>query len=535
MRHRDAPPGSPPRPPAPAVVGPVDRRSGRPRGRAPGLGSGSALVLMLLCAVGCDAWGTRWLEPGAEIISSDPLHLDVELLGRVPLDAVLPSDLQPTPDGGFAVLDGYARRILRFAGDGQGSGPALVLGGAGRPVRMAMEGDGTIWVTVPGTAAEPGALQRIGAQGGLLEEVALPVPARSGPVAAARLEGGMVVSDRTGRVLRFEPGVGAGWVVQAAEDGSPLGPVVDLAPDGAGGLLLVEPGRGRVLGLSDAGVVSARLDRAGPWVGSLLQPKSAAAGPGGVLLVADSALASVQAFTEEGAALGPLSVLGELLRIDHPVAIRTVGESTWAVLAAGTPEVLLLRIELSELARARAEAGPRRLRRMLAPADRGELCVQCHDGFVRDSRAVWDPDRPGHPVGVPAPATAPDALKLDADGRIACRTCHSPHAPPAPPMGGSPLRGSGAALVQHRDREGVYLRLTTRGDALCAACHEGAEHGGLDALVPREPGGRAGQGHRAGRELRASLSARRGAGAAGASGCLGCHAAHGGRGQTLLR
>jgi predicted CXXCH cytochrome family protein len=54
-----------------------------------------------------------------------------------------------------------------------------------------------------------------------------------------------------------------------------------------------------------------------------------------------------------------------------------------------------------------------------------QMCVVCHS-----ARNVASSDLGSHPVGVPIPGgdfQPPAALELDANGEVACMTCHSPH------------------------------------------------------------------------------------------------------------
>ena len=475
----------------------------------------------LLLAAGCSTKDVlEALEGQAPLgIAEDGLAVPVTVEAVIRTGAVVPTDLQGDGAGGFVVLDGWGRRLLAWDSAGRPAGVVQGSSAWGHPTRFA-PWDGGWLLADPGAADAPGGLVSISATGavrGLLS----PSPA---PLALAPFDGGLLVADRQAGLLRCDASATRCDEVTVA---TPAPLLSDLAVAGDGALLLAEPLAARVHagpldGLEEFGGL-------GQHVGAMGQPKGVASAQGAVL-VADSALGVVQLLDRRGRALGPLVADGELLRFDHPVAVRVLAPDRWAVLAAGSGEVSLLRVDPEAIAARIAAPHARRLRTHLPIAEPGERasCLQCHDGFVLDSRAAWDPSLAHHPVGEVPDRPLPAFFTLDEEGRIACRTCHAPH---------GTVDLDDALAVEEPKARASLVRHASAGmtrldrDALCVPCHEGAAHGGLSRMGGLVTGI---AGHPVGGELQSLLDARPGE-AAAAGGCLGCHAPHGASSDPLLR
>jgi len=91
------------------------------------------------------------------------------------------------------------------------------------------------------------------------------------------------------------------------------------------------------------------------------------------------------------------------------------------------------------------------------------MCFSCHDGYVMDSRAMWEGGYRGHRLGMPPP---PDMVipelggtpefKLNEDGNVYCGTCHSAHR--------SEAEGAPAKIEP-------FMRQSADGGNICTACH----------------------------------------------------------------
>ncbi len=62
------------------------------------------------------------------------------------------------------------------------------------------------------------------------------------------------------------------------------------------------------------------------------------------------------------------------------------------------------------------------------------ICFSCHDGFVLDSRFLWEENKHAHPVGqkpsnkIKIPLVeGKNLFPLNEDGRMYCGTCHTAH------------------------------------------------------------------------------------------------------------
>jgi len=85
-----------------------------------------------------------------------------------------------------------------------------------------------------------------------------------------------------------------------------------------------------------------------------------------------------------------------------------------------------------------------------------EMCLSCHDGSVRDSRAEICND-PVHRIGVRPSRRViiPEKFPLDANGAMQCTTCHTPH----------------AAAVQGDSLVDFFLRAPNPNSSFCTQCH----------------------------------------------------------------
>jgi len=99
------------------------------------------------------------------------------------------------------------------------------------------------------------------------------------------------------------------------------------------------------------------------------------------------------------------------------------------------------------------------------------MCFSCHDGFVLESRFLWEDNKHSHPVGnkpsekinIPL-VKGKKILPLNDDGRVYCGTCHSAH-----------------GVSWDQKKTAVFMRLENENGQLCMACHtdkvKGPKHG----------------------------------------------------------
>lgn len=89
------------------------------------------------------------------------------------------------------------------------------------------------------------------------------------------------------------------------------------------------------------------------------------------------------------------------------------------------------------------------------------MCFSCHDGFVLDSRFVWQNRQNFHPIGVkPSNKVQIPTLEgklifpLNVDGNVYCGTCHSAHG------------------VEWGNKDApVFMRMKNIDSAMCMSCH----------------------------------------------------------------
>lgn len=140
-----------------------------------------------------------------------------------------------------------------------------------------------------------------------------------------------------------------------------------------------------------------------------------------------------------------------------------------------------------------------------------DMCLSCHDGFVKDSRSIWKQGHQGHPIGMlpssrierPVAGNEP-VFPMNDDGRMYCGTCHSPHnhssaKSTAPPFMRVDLNNGGLCLSCHSDKNGVAdsdhaspssLRRPApdyTGRGVCTRCHVAHDAQG-PVMWAREPG-----------------------------------------------
>lgn len=499
------------------------------------------LALVTLALTSC--------APEEVTLTDEPAHLDVTDVWELKLDARLPTDIQPTADGGFVVLDGYNGRALRFGAD---HAPAGTLGGTpdwGRPVRMAPSSAGGWWLADPGDDDDQGALVRVD-DAGAVQQVVVPWLAEAGaapwePVAVREQGKWLVVADRTGRIGWLDTATGqVDHLVQKDVDDEKIGLVTDLVPLAGDALLAVDALGPKVHHLDASGKPTRFFGRWGLWAGSLFKPRSAAHVMDDVTLVADSYLGAVQAFDDAGRFLGEPARDGVALRFQHPLAVRAVGADTYVVLDAMAATVTGFRLPASVAIDALRADPTRALRVPLKEPDAdsaaghgGRMCLECHDGFVNDDREVWDPALGHHPVDMKPEGPVPAFFPLDEHGDIVCSTCHSPHGVvDLEAAMGTVDAEARLQLVRHQQVGEAFTRLTRGDSALCVACHGDAAHENVLQEM-----GLPGKGHPTGPALAQALVAR--GEAMGADGlpaslrtdCLGCHAPHGAVGEKLGR
>ena len=99
------------------------------------------------------------------------------------------------------------------------------------------------------------------------------------------------------------------------------------------------------------------------------------------------------------------------------------------------------------------------------------MCFSCHDGFVLDSRFLWEENKHAHPVGqkpsekIHIPTIDGKIIfPLNNEGRMYCGTCHSAH-----------------GVDWDQQNTAIFMRVKNENGQLCMACHgdktKGPEHG----------------------------------------------------------
>lgn len=99
------------------------------------------------------------------------------------------------------------------------------------------------------------------------------------------------------------------------------------------------------------------------------------------------------------------------------------------------------------------------------------VCFSCHDGFVLESRFLWEENRHAHPVGkkpsdrISIPIVdGKNLFPLNDDGKIYCGSCHTAH-----------------GVDWNQQKTAVFMRVANENGQLCMACHKektrGPDHG----------------------------------------------------------
>lgn len=469
---------------------------------------------------------------------------------KVKVDAVLPTDIEAQPDGGFLVMDGYKGRALRYGTDRALAGALGDVASWGHPLRLAAAKDGGFWATDPA-----GRLLHVGQDGLIVATLSTPKTAAPPegdtrvspdaqhaiePIALVDLGDQLVVSDREGEISWLDSKTGASVrTVKEGLDGEKFTLITDLVATEDGHLLATDAIGARVHTISTDGKVINSFGRLGDWVGYMKQPKSVLPLGGGAIAVADSELGVVQVFDAHGSARGAIEVGDDILRLEHPMALERGKDGSLLVLESGTSTVWSLTVDERSLAASLSGPPKRWLRVALVATDanpaqeEGQRCLQCHDGMLNDSRHVWDPDLKAHPVNVKPEHDVPKFFPLDDQGRLACITCHSPHGASTLAEVEQVQQGADhTALIPHDAGDEPFLRVGRRDSSLCVACHTSAAHEDALAALGLGTGG-----HPTGKALVAAL-AKRGKDAQidpNQEQCLTCHAVHGATGDHLTR
>ncbi|RMF95786.1 MAG: hypothetical protein D6727_09910 [Gammaproteobacteria bacterium] len=136
------------------------------------------------------------------------------------------------------------------------------------------------------------------------------------------------------------------------------------------------------------------------------------------------------------------------------------------------------------------------------------MCFSCHDGYVMDSRSLWQADSHAHPLGMAPSAKirrpevdGEPVFPMNEDGRMYCGSCHSPH-------------NHEAATKAAPD----FMRVDLKTGDLCLACHTDKVTVLRTDHVPRS-----------------SRRKRRPADFTSKGPCARCHIAHNAQGPLLWR
>ena len=91
-----------------------------------------------------------------------------------------------------------------------------------------------------------------------------------------------------------------------------------------------------------------------------------------------------------------------------------------------------------------------------------EMCMSCHDGSVKDSRARMINGN-GHKTNMAPPANMkiPKVFPLDEDGKVQCATCHTAHGVPSGP----------------HSHDTIFMRISNKDSAMCLKCHPDKDGG----------------------------------------------------------
>ena len=103
-----------------------------------------------------------------------------------------------------------------------------------------------------------------------------------------------------------------------------------------------------------------------------------------------------------------------------------------------------------------------------------DMCFSCHDGFVLESRSLWEPGKHAHPVGqkpsdkISIPIVdGKNLFPLNEEGRMYCGTCHTAHG------------------VDWDDKESaIFMRARNVDGELCMGCHKDKTKGAKTGSHP---------------------------------------------------
>jgi predicted CXXCH cytochrome family protein len=228
-------------------------------------------------------------------------------------------------------------------------------------------------------------------------------------------------------LLRIDPALHSMLVVDSVS-GSPLEAPRGLAPDGHGGVWVVESLAGRVHRFSATGEL---VDSIGGWgigAGRFAKPKDLAILPDGGLLVLDAQLGLVQRLDAEGRFHSVLADDEGVLRFDHPLGVAAMGDRV-AVAEAGANRVTLIDRALSPIDTPFPEPASLVSYSSIKDMDPGLVCRQCHDGTRRQSPGIWDPEVHNHPMEPAEGTTLPEDIERNKEGQLTCFSCHGIHRP----------------------------------------------------------------------------------------------------------
>ncbi|MCC6278700.1 MAG: cytochrome c3 family protein [Oligoflexia bacterium] len=194
-----------------------------------------------------------------------------------------------------------------------------------------------------------------------------------------------------------------------------------------------------------------KISQWGVWGGRLLAPKAAAVSPMGIILVLDSSLKSIFAFTESGEYWGAMQINGEVPSLDYPTDLLTAG-SLLVVSDFRGNKIWGFRLDpfLPNAPSSGLEFRQNFFRRDAVLKDRQlGKCMICHDGTVRDD---WD-----HLLPLTGYHHSTD--KKD----VSCTSCHNPH------HGAVPLPGTKLKKGNIQEKPPFLIDSPRK---LCHSCHQ---------------------------------------------------------------
>ncbi len=360
--------------------------------------------------------GVALAQIGAE--TEAPSNITAQL--RTPVAVAL------LADGALAVADDAVPAVTLFEPDGRqrwSTSELLV-----HPTGL-FAGDDGLWVADAGSGS---LLQLDLADGARRETIELGEDLHPSDVVATG-EGTLWVSASTDDTLiLIDPATRSLRVVDHVA-GRPIQAPRGLAPDGHGGVWVVESLSGQLHRFSATGEVVRSVGGWGIRAGHFAKPKDLAALPDGGLLVLDAQLGLVQRLDAEGSFVSVLSSDGEPLRFDHPLGIASHGDRV-AVAETGAQRVRLF--SLTEESAPFPEPSSLVSYSSIKDMEPGLVCRQCHDGTRRQSPGIWDPGVHNHPLEPAEGTRLPDDVERTKDGDLTCFSCHGIHRPdgrPAPP------------------------------------------------------------------------------------------------------